>query len=81
MGSGDAPGSYAKRLMLVRRSARGVDCCQLDRRSKHGGLGALGSHRWCNRLLCATRRVLWDTVLQQPRGSPSVSSSNMDQGD
>jgi hypothetical protein len=37
MGSGDAPGSYAKQLMLVRRSARGVDCCQLDRRSKHGG--------------------------------------------
>ena len=38
MGAGDAPRPYAERLLLVRRSARGVDCCRLRRRPKPGGL-------------------------------------------
>ena len=41
MGAGDAPRSYAERLMLVRHSARGADCCRLYRRSKFGGLRCL----------------------------------------
>ena len=38
MGAGDAPRSYAERLLLVRLSARGVDCCRPRRRPKPGGL-------------------------------------------
>ena len=38
MGAGDAPRSYAERLLLVRLSARGVDCCRLCRRPKPGDL-------------------------------------------
>lgn len=37
MGAGDAPRPYAERLLLVRRSARGVDCCRPRRRPKPGG--------------------------------------------
>ena len=37
MGAGDVPRSYAERLLLVRRSARGIDCCWLRRRPKPGG--------------------------------------------
>jgi hypothetical protein len=38
MGAGDASRPYAERLLLVRRSARGVDCCRLRRRPKPGGI-------------------------------------------
>jgi hypothetical protein len=41
MGAGDAPRPYAERLLLVRHSARGVDCCRLRRRPKPGGLRCL----------------------------------------
>lgn len=37
MGAGDAPRLCAERLLPVRRSARGVDCCRLRRRPKPGG--------------------------------------------
>jgi hypothetical protein len=37
MGAGDVPRPYAERLRLVRRSARGADCCRLHRRPKSGG--------------------------------------------
>jgi hypothetical protein len=37
MGAGDALRSYAERLLLVRHSARGVDCCRPRRRPKPGG--------------------------------------------
>ena len=43
MGAGDAPRSYAERLLLVRRSARGVDCCRPCRRPKPGGPRCLRS--------------------------------------
>jgi hypothetical protein len=39
-----------------------------------GDIGAPDNHRWCNWLLHAARRVLWDTALQQPMGSPSDPS-------
>lgn len=38
MGAGDALRPYAERLLLVRRSARGVDCCRLFWRPKPGDL-------------------------------------------
>lgn len=38
MGAGDAPRSYAERLLLVRLSTRGVDCCRPRRRPKPGDL-------------------------------------------
>ena len=41
MGAGDTPWPYAERLLLVRHSARGVDCCQPCRRPKPGGLRCL----------------------------------------
>src|SRR5512144_803555 len=41
MGAGDAPRPYAERLRLVRRSARGVDCCRPRRRPKPGGSAPL----------------------------------------
>uniref|UniRef100_A0A804U9X4 Uncharacterized protein n=1 Tax=Zea mays TaxID=4577 RepID=A0A804U9X4_MAIZE len=37
MGAGDAHRPYAERLLLVRRSARGVDRCRPRRRPKPGG--------------------------------------------
>ena len=37
MGPGDASRPYAERLLLVCRSARGVDCCRLRQRPKPGG--------------------------------------------
>jgi hypothetical protein len=39
-----------------------------------GEIGVLGSHHWCNWLLHAARRVLWDNALQQPADSPSDPS-------
>ena len=41
MGAGDVPWLYAERLLLVRRSAWGMDCCLLRWRPKHGGLRCL----------------------------------------
>ena len=41
MGAGDAPRSYAKRLLLVRRLAQGVDCCRPHRQPKPMGLRCL----------------------------------------
>jgi len=41
MGAGDAPRPYAERFLLVRHSARGVDCCRPRRRPKPGGLRCL----------------------------------------
>lgn len=41
MGAGDAHRPYAERPLLVRHSARSVDCCRLCRRPKPGGLRCL----------------------------------------
>jgi hypothetical protein len=37
MGAGDVPRPYAERLLLVRQSARGMDCCRLCWQPKPGG--------------------------------------------
>ena len=74
MGAGDAPRSYAERLLLVRRLARGVDCCRPCWRPKLVALGAFGSRCRLSRFLRAARRVPRDAALQWLAGSPSDPS-------